>query len=911
MAHDDIWARPRIGDEIYPLDDHLEEVASFMEVVGDFDADGDSAPAAVARTVARLHDFGKVTPQFQQYLRNEYVGERKYTYHARIGALVTFHAVRRLGVDRGTQLAACLAVARHHGATPDAVEYIFEDVYRSEREGRSGSWVGQQVAAIDETNACTAAGLFDDVPGDSSWSSFRTAFDDGTLLEALADLVSEHVGFGDGNERDRAVDRLPQRTYDVYLEYWGALTIADKTSAAGLDEADLRIEPLPLAPLDDHIAGITADDELEAELNALRGDARQSVCENVDRLLTGADVGRITLPTGLGKTFTGISAAFELRDELHDRRGLAVHPTVVYALPYTSIIEQTRGLFESDEIWGADPRSASFGVHHYLTETVTDPDTESADGGEPETDAYQPPAALLGESWRSGTMVTTFVQLFESLAGPTNGESLKLPALENAVVILDEPQALPLEWWPVIPRLVEIITDQFDGKVLAMTATQPDIFQRAGTAVEELVSDPDRYFGASERVTYDIDDSVWNFPERGTETPLVSHEAAARRVRKRVLDAADRRPSGLAICNTIASCRQLTESLVEDARERGHSVTCIGTEYRTVLEAVHAERDTVKDVSDAVVTQTLQQLGCEYDVATDSWVATEDVDDLLVCAFNSRYRPIDRRALIDIADSLTTNAAPFVMVATQAVEAGVDLSFTAVWRDIAPLDSIVQAAGRCNRSFEWGTEAGDVTVWWLADPDDPTVDTREEPPPSERIYDLQRQGWLSTVADTLRSSLPGQTAVPEVEMTRSAVPTYFDDLQVKDIRGLVAKVDDFEGESLGEESLIAQDYRTVDVLIGVTENERDRIQAIGDHFEKGDRPAAYELLDVCSDYRISIPVRDADADLAGLPRIDRQRRGTEEGVNVLAFTGSSGARYDLATGGFVVEDATVSNRFTT
>jgi len=52
-------------------------------------------------------------------------------------------------------------------------------------------------------------------------------------------------------------------------------------------------------------------------------------------------------------------------------------------------------------------------------------------------------------------------------------------------------------------------------------------------------------------------------------------------------------------------------------------------------------------------------------------------------------------------------------VTTQLVEAGVDIDFDVVYRDFAPLDSVIQAAGRCNRN--WKESEGNVTVVNLKD----------------------------------------------------------------------------------------------------------------------------------------------------------------------------------------------------
>jgi CRISPR-associated endonuclease/helicase Cas3 len=70
--------------------------------------------------------------------------------------------------------------------------------------------------------------------------------------------------------------------------------------------------------------------------------------------------------------------------------------------------------------------------------------------------------------------------------------------------------------------------------------------------------------------------------------------------------------------------------------------------------------------------------------------------------------PKDRIAAIGEIKDLRS---PCVVVSTQVIEAGVDVDMSLVMRDFAPLDSLVQIAGRCNRNGLWSRR--DVEVYHL------------------------------------------------------------------------------------------------------------------------------------------------------------------------------------------------------
>lgn len=133
----------------------------------------DSEHARYVDALASLHDFGKVTPQFQAYIRPD----ETYTWsnkaeknHARLGALATWFVLGRLEAPPQDRLAATLAVARHHQALPNAAQYtaeILADVFEEDNETTQA-----QLNAVDEYWPDAATSLLQCADESATWDVF-------------------------------------------------------------------------------------------------------------------------------------------------------------------------------------------------------------------------------------------------------------------------------------------------------------------------------------------------------------------------------------------------------------------------------------------------------------------------------------------------------------------------------------------------------------------------------------------------------------------------------------------------------------------------------------------------------------------------------------------------------------------
>lgn len=82
-------------------------------------------------------------------------------------------------------------------------------------------------------------------------------------------------------------------------------------------------------------------------------------------------------------------------------------------------------------------------------------------------------------------------------------------------------------------------------------------------------------------------------------------------------------------------------------------------------------------------------------------------NDFEIDLLNSSIIPSEKRKIIHKINNLDSTNSKYILVSTQSIEAGVDVSFDFVIRDFTTLDSIEQIRGRCNRSRELNKQFND------------------------------------------------------------------------------------------------------------------------------------------------------------------------------------------------------------
>ncbi|MGD0036557.1 MAG: CRISPR-associated endonuclease Cas3'', partial [Bacteroidota bacterium] len=181
----------------------------------------------------------------------------------------------------------------------------------------------------------------------------------------------------------------------------------------------------------------------------------------------------LNVPTGGGKTLSSMAFALEHAQHFLRQTGMSDlqklnKKRIIMAIPYTSIIEQTAKVFK----YGTDDEEE---IQKRITEENylfgEDQVVEHHSNLDPEKEDSK--NRLASENWDALIIVTTNVQLFESLFASKPSSCRKLHNLANSIIILDEAQMLPPEYLRPILSVLRGLVEHFGVTVVSMTATQP------------------------------------------------------------------------------------------------------------------------------------------------------------------------------------------------------------------------------------------------------------------------------------------------------------------------------------------------------------------------------------------------------------------------------------------------------
>lgn len=359
-----------------------------------------------------------------------------------------------------------------------------------------------------------------------------------------------------------------------------------------------------LGKLEEYLSQLKEKSE-DTEVNRIRNYVQEQ-CVKESQGKTGFY--SLTVPTGGGKTLASVLWALNHAVKNHLHR-------IIIAIPYTSIIVQTAATLKT--IFGEE----NVLEHH---SNVNPDDIE---------DREQRERMLLAtENWDYPIVVTTNVQLFESLFSNKRSDCQKLHNIVRSVLILDEVQTLPMNFYKPIVHTLGTLCHVFGTSILFTTASQPVLTGRiegtnptvgfdALNSVHEIIPADARLHDKLRRVELKIDETPKSYDDIAVE--LSKHQRV------------------LCIVNTRRDAKELYERLPKEG-------ICLH----------------------------LSRMMCPAHVST---------------------------AIQQIKVALKEEGEhPLRVIATQLVEAGVDIDFPVVYRQEAGLDSILQAAGRCNREGKNG-----------------------------------------------------------------------------------------------------------------------------------------------------------------------------------------------------------------
>ena len=543
---------------------HIREVDGEEQSIGNHSRNTASLCSGYSRAIGMektgelaglLHDMGKLTGEFQTYIRGQSNIVRGQIDHSYAGAKYLRSMTENFGEKyEGVSKLIGHIIISHHGLH-DWLSSEDEDYYSMRIEKDEGyKEILNNLNEITDTDELNAL----------SESAYRE----------YTELIGKVKELAKAESVDKDIQKHSYAFYFGMLERFlqSCLIDADRTDTAGF-LSNSAVEK------DFDLPGVWEEMSVRMneryELFSSRTDPISKQRNSIsDRCFSFANhpVGacQLIVPTGGGKTLSSLRFAIEYCKRYQKKK-------IIYTAPFMSILEQN-----SDEICSI-AGIENFTEHHSNLFSELESEEELLE--------YE----LRTEKWDSPVIATTMVQFLNTLFSGKSSSVRRMHQLSQAVIIIDEVQSIPLKCIHLTNLAINFLTRICGATVILCSATQPDFNQVDYPLLldekSSMTGDTDNDFAVfhrtnliSEIVPYGysyeeaVDFCIQKFDENGNVLFIVNTKSAAQKIYHQLRERCPNTDILLLSTNLCPMDRRYKISKMKTLLKEKRNLICVSTQ---------------------------------------------------------------------------------------------------------------------------------------------------------------------------------------------------------------------------------------------------------------------------------------------------------------------------------------------
>lgn len=422
------------------VEEHLMNVSGYCRTYGE-----SIGIAKLCELVGLLHDMGKLSDEFQEYIslsieneENGTIGEWEKSCqtvdHGRIGGMYIYRKYHNLGgTAKITTEIIAMVVCYHHGGLHDYLTFECKMplLERFERENLDCSYQQATERFFKHT--------------------FDEKYIEDLFSEACKEIENLHKKIVENKlPRSFSMHMLIKQLYSILIDadrYDTYLFMDNKQDKPPIDSKTLWEQYSELMDVKvSKFKIMETKTPLEEEIKQLRLEVSDACAEFANR---DTGIYTLTVPTGGGKTLSSLRFALKHASVKGKKR-------IIYVLPFTTIIEQNaqevRNVLKCDD----------YLLEHHSNVIHGDDESENN---------YR----VLTQRWDSPIIFTTMVQFLETIYTGGTQALRRMHILSDSILIFDEIQAIPIKCISLFNSSMNYLSKICNATVILCSATQPNL----------------------------------------------------------------------------------------------------------------------------------------------------------------------------------------------------------------------------------------------------------------------------------------------------------------------------------------------------------------------------------------------------------------------------------------------------